>query len=209
MINIRKMEQRDADEVFDMMRVFYNSPAVFHTSSDEVLRRDIEDCISDMPLVDGFVFEEEGQLLGYAMTALNYTTEYGGISVWIEDLYLKPEARRKGIATEFFAYIEKAYPQAVRFKLEVEQENEAAIATYKRNGYEISPYFEMTKEMIEDQRMMETWYYEVVSIDGDYANLKRTDVEIDDEKLVARALLPAEINVGTKLKYELMQYEIM
>lgn len=57
--------------------------------------------------------------------------------------------------------------------------------------------------------MMETWYYEVVSIDGEYANLKRTDVEIDDEKLVARALLPAEINVGTKLKYELMQYEIM
>ena len=23
---------------------------------------------------------------------------------------------------------------------------------------------------------METWYYEVVSIDGDYANLKRTDI---------------------------------
>ena len=56
---------------------------------------------------------------------------------------------------------------------------------------------------------METWYYEVVSIDGDYANLKRTDVELDDIKLVARALLPAEIMVGSKLKYELMQYEIM
>ncbi len=24
---------------------------------------------------------------------------------------------------------------------------------------------------------METWYYEVESIDGDYANLKRTDIE--------------------------------
>lgn len=34
---------------------------------------------------------------------------------------------------------------------------------------------------------METWYYEVVSIDGDYANLKRTDIESDDLKLVARA----------------------
>ena len=56
---------------------------------------------------------------------------------------------------------------------------------------------------------METWYYEVVSIDGDYANLKRTDIELDDLKLVARALLPAEIVVGSKLKYELMQYEIM
>ena len=147
---IRKMETRDTEEVFEMMREFYDSPAVFHTSSDAVLRKDIEDCISDMPLVEGFVFEEDEKLLGYAMTALNYTTEYGGISVWIEDIYLKPEARGKGIATDFFAFIEKQYPQAVRFKLEVEQENEVAIAAYRRNGYSISPYFEMTKEMIED-----------------------------------------------------------
>ena len=27
---------------------------------------------------------------------------------------------------------------------------------------------------------METWFYEVVSIDGDYANLKRIDIELDD-----------------------------
>ena len=56
---------------------------------------------------------------------------------------------------------------------------------------------------------METWYYEVVSIDGDYANLKRTDIESDDLKLVAQALLPPEIMGGSRLKYELMQYEII
>ena len=56
---------------------------------------------------------------------------------------------------------------------------------------------------------METWYYEVVSIDGDYADLKRKDIETDDLKLVARALLPAEIMEGSRLKYELMQYEII
>lgn len=53
---------------------------------------------------------------------------------------------------------------------------------------------------------METWYYEVVSIEGDYANLKRTDVESDDLKMVARALLPPEIAEGSRLKYEMMQY---
>ena len=56
---------------------------------------------------------------------------------------------------------------------------------------------------------METWYYEVVSIDGDYANLRRTDIPSDDLKLVASALLPAEIMEGSRLKYELMQYELM
>ena len=56
---------------------------------------------------------------------------------------------------------------------------------------------------------METWYYEVVSIDGDYANLKRTDIDSDELKMDARALLPAEIMEGSRLKYEWMQYEII
>lgn len=56
---------------------------------------------------------------------------------------------------------------------------------------------------------METWFYEVVSIDGDYANLRRTDIESEDLKLVARALLPPEITEGSRLKYEMMQYEIL
>lgn len=55
---------------------------------------------------------------------------------------------------------------------------------------------------------MNTFLYEVESIDGDYANLRRIDVESADSKLVARALLPPEIAEGTRLKYEWMQYEI-
>ena len=56
---------------------------------------------------------------------------------------------------------------------------------------------------------METWFYEVVSIDGDYANLRRTDIESDDLKLVARALLPTEIKEGCKLKYEMFTYSVV
>lgn len=55
---------------------------------------------------------------------------------------------------------------------------------------------------------METWFYQVVSIDGDYAHLKRTDIESEELKLVARALLPPEITEGSRLKYEMMQYEM-
>ncbi len=56
---------------------------------------------------------------------------------------------------------------------------------------------------------METWFYVVESIDGDYANLRRTDIESSDLKLVAIALLPVASSELTKLKYELMQYSIV
>lgn len=54
-----------------------------------------------------------------------------------------------------------------------------------------------------------TMYFVVESIDGDYANLCRTDKEMGESKLVARALLPAEITEGTRLKYEMLQYEMI
>ena len=57
--------------------------------------------------------------------------------------------------------------------------------------------------------MFETWFYVVESIDVDYANLKRTDMEVDDLKLVARALLPAEIMEGSRLHYEMLEYTLV
>lgn len=57
--------------------------------------------------------------------------------------------------------------------------------------------------------IFETMFFVVESIDGDYANLRRTDQPSEDLKLVARALLPDTIMEGTKLKYEMLQYEII
>ena len=60
---IEKMTADHYEEVLKMMRVFYDSPAVLHTSSDNVLRNDIDACIGDCPYLDGYVFIEEGESL--------------------------------------------------------------------------------------------------------------------------------------------------
>ena len=57
--------------------------------------------------------------------------------------------------------------------------------------------------------IFETCYYVVEMIDGDYAHLRRLEDESGNLKLVARALLPEAIMTGSKLKYEMMQYELM
>lgn len=48
--------------------------------------------------------------------------------------------------------------------------------------------------------------YIVARIDGDYAFLQQVDQPQEEEKCVARALLPPEIAEGSKLHYEMMVY---
>ncbi|SHJ45563.1 chorismate--pyruvate lyase [Hespellia stercorisuis] len=56
---------------------------------------------------------------------------------------------------------------------------------------------------------MFTCTYKVVQIDGDYAYLQQTGTPDAEPKLVARALLPPEIEEGCYLLYEWLQYQIV
>lgn len=148
MILIREMQQKDTSDVLCMMRTFYNSPAVLTNASEDILKKDIKDCIEKSnPFIEGFVFEDNNMIAGYSMIAKSYSTEYGGTCIWIEDLYIKPEYRSHGIGTQFFEYIEnKCDDSVVRLRLEVELDNIKAINVYKKCGYKELPYIQMTKE---------------------------------------------------------------
>ena len=141
---IRPMKACDRETVMDMMTTFYASPAVLSNGSAEIFQADIDHCISDSPYLEGYIFEQENQILGYAMAAKSFSTEFGKPCIWIEDLYVLESHRGQGIGTRFFGFIQEMYPNHL-FRLEVEEENERAIAVYKKSGFEVLPYMEMKK----------------------------------------------------------------
>lgn len=51
--------------------------------------------------------------------------------------------------------------------------------------------------------------YVVADMDGDYGMLQRLDCPQEPLKPVALALLPDGITEGTKLRYQMMEYEII
>ena len=144
-MRIRKMKPSDENEVLAMMRPFYSSPAVFTNGSEAIFRRDFAECISDSPFLEGYILEDEDQILGYSMLAHSFSTELGKPCVWIEDIYLKPEARGKGLGTEFLTFVRKTYPQAI-LRLEVEEENTPAVSAYRKSGFASLPYLEMLNQ---------------------------------------------------------------
>ncbi len=141
---IRCMERKDKSEVVEMMRIFYASPAVLSNGSEEIFEADFEGCVGESPYVEGYVFENEGKIQGYAMIAKSFSTEFGKPCIWIEDLYVKSEYRGEGIGSCFLNYIEDVYPDHV-FRLEAEADNERAVNVYEKCGYEVLPYMEMKK----------------------------------------------------------------
>lgn len=142
--NIRKMTADDRLSVIEMMRPFYASEYVSTNGSEEIFNTDIDACVSDSPYAEGYVFESNKAIQGYAMIAKSFSTEFGKPCIWIEDIYIKEEFRGEGIGSKFFEYIESEYPDTL-LRLEVENENKRALHVYERAGFDFLPYLEMKK----------------------------------------------------------------
>lgn len=141
---IRYMRKEDKNDVLEMMRIFYASDAVFTNGSEEIFNADFDNCVNDNPYIEGFIFEKDNNIQGYAMIAKSFSTEFGKSCIWIEDLYIKKEHRGLGIGSFFFTFLEEKYSKSL-FRLEVEEYNKRAVHVYKKNGYEVLPYMEMKK----------------------------------------------------------------
>ena len=46
------------------------------------------------------------EILGYAMIAKSFSTEFGKPCMWIEDLYIREAYRGTGLGSKFLDYIE-------------------------------------------------------------------------------------------------------
>ena len=57
------------------------------------------------------------------------------------------------------------------------------------------------------EEYMESKNYTLIKIEGEYATLR--DEESGDELFIAMALLPMGVDVGTRLRYEMMEYSII
>ena len=142
MAEIRKMIQSDREIVINMMRRFYNSPALITNGSEEIFASNVDNCLSNSPYVEGFVFIVEGEVIGYGMLAKSFSTEFGSECIWIEDIYLEEGYRNQGIGSKFIQYVKDTYFDKV-LRLEAESDNAKAIKAYEKNGFKKLPYMEM------------------------------------------------------------------
>lgn len=146
---IRKFVPEDREDYIRFSTEFYNSSAVdkpvprehFEQGFDEMMRSDV--------YVQGYMLVCDGNNVGYCVTMKTYSVEAGGITIWIDELFVLEEYRSKGLGRELFKYIEENGDKKLRrVRLEVELENGRAISLYKKMGFEPAPYNGMWKTIL-------------------------------------------------------------
>jgi GNAT superfamily N-acetyltransferase len=86
--------------------------------------------------IDVLAARSEGQMLGVAVLAYRPNIPAGALFASIEDLYVRPEARRQGVGTALLiAANERCTARRISY-VEVQVEDEAAGSFYASLGYE-------------------------------------------------------------------------
>lgn len=144
---IRKMRKEDAEIFFNMTELFYASDAVIHPIPRKYHIDAFNEIMRSNVYLEGYIFEFKDKPVGYAITTKTFSHEAGGITLWIDEIYVLKGYRSRGLGKEFFNFLKATLDTSiVRLRLEVESDNERAKKLYENMGFKKLEYDQMFKD---------------------------------------------------------------
>jgi GNAT superfamily N-acetyltransferase len=103
----------------------------------DAIRNAVEGALCDDGRALVLLAERRGQAVGVAYVSFTWALEHGGKSAWLEELYVVPDERNRGIGTAMLgAVIDKAAAAgAAAVDLEVDSGHTRAARLYERTGF--------------------------------------------------------------------------
>jgi len=145
-VTLQPVTPRDEEAVLVLARAFHSEDG--HALSDAGERAVRAVCRGD-PMALAWFLCADGVRVGYAVLTFGFSIEHGGRDGFIDDLYVLPEARGRGVGTAAMDMLERtAAENGVRgLHLEVERDNPEAEALYRRRGYRVTDRKLMSKRL--------------------------------------------------------------
>ncbi|WP_433470555.1 N-acetyltransferase family protein [Saccharomonospora azurea] len=103
---IRRVRESDVDTVVALVHdlaEYEKAPHECHLTSDQLHRA----LFGEDPALYGHVAEVDGEVVGFTLWFLNFSTWRGVHGIYLEDLYVRPEMRGRGLGKELLATLAK------------------------------------------------------------------------------------------------------
>ena len=145
-VSLQPVTSQDEEVLIALARAFHSEDG--HALEDGGERAVRAVCRGD-PMALAWFLCADGVRVGYAVLTFGFSIEHGGRDGFIDDLYVLPAARGRGIGTAAMDLLEQAArDRGVQgLHLEVERGNAKAQALYRRRGYRVTDRRLMSKRL--------------------------------------------------------------
>jgi GNAT superfamily N-acetyltransferase len=137
---LRAAEPRDVAAIVGLIRELADFERLTHLLrvTPEMLRPHL---FGDKPVVESVVGEVDGEVVAFALFFTNFSTFLAKPGLYLEDLYVRPEHRGRGLGRALLEHLGALAVQRDygRFEWSVLDWNEHAIRFYKAMGATVMP----------------------------------------------------------------------
>jgi GNAT superfamily N-acetyltransferase len=139
-IEIRPAKSEDVETIFQLIQALAEYEKLSHQVTGTVAQLH-EHLFGIHPCVEAILADHQGQPIGFALFFTNYSTFLTKPGIYLEDLFVMPEYRSKGIGKAILSALARLALERDCGRLEwsVLDWNEPAIAFYERIGATILP----------------------------------------------------------------------
>ncbi len=133
-LTARPITAADADLFLEMARNFHVEDGHALTPAGEASIREVA---GGVPLAPSFLLLEDDAPVGFFVLSLGYSPEHGGTDGFIDDIYLLPEVRGRGLGKQAMKLaLAESRKCGIRvLLLEVEADNDRAYNLYSAMGF--------------------------------------------------------------------------
>jgi GNAT superfamily N-acetyltransferase len=139
-LRIVPAEKKDVPEIIKLIRELAEYEKLLHEV--EATEQDLlESLFGTNPVAEALMLHWQDEPAGYSIFFHNFSTFLGRPGLYVEDIYVRPQFRRKGIARAVFIYLANLAVQRRCGRLEwaVLDWNELGKGFYKSLGAELLP----------------------------------------------------------------------
>lgn len=138
-ITYRLFTKADQEIVSQLISAFYQESPEGKPMTPAKISRTLDQLSKSPSTGTILLVERPDQIIGYALLINFWSNEYGGNILVIDELYILPSFRSRGIGSQLIKHLaESRFNDCIALDLEVLPYNQRALQLYQQLGFQLS-----------------------------------------------------------------------